>query len=372
MYAVKYAPKGYNTVMRYKGFTASLMQAPRLIDREEAYGLPPGTPIPVYPVDAISSCPESWIRGAGNYVCPVVPETGIWFNFTQNDHMNTAVLLSVKGINPITGQKLEGLTLEKYEECCPVHKVKFQGDLFCSECNYKWPPQNYVCYPNIMWFDGFRQPDGTVRQFFFSEDEKRDIASLVIGKQNTVPAFGFAFYQPKTARQAVQQVFRGGISGQSVNAIYTCGNLGPTGPTGPSGSVGTKWAYEPEEKTSGIVFGDSDMNCLDDGHKVTCAVTPSTPSHSSHKHKFADKIVARHFASPLRAVERKDVAVGAGAKIQQELTADPLKVTEWKEEAAAVVRLYFVFEEQFKELVEKGINDLEGKPEGYLENLPVG
>jgi hypothetical protein len=64
------------------------------------------------------------------------------------------------------------------------------------------------------------------------------------------------------------------------------------------------------------------------------------------------------------------VSVGAGAKITQELADDVLKIEDWKEQPSGVIRLYFVFREQFKSIVENGgIKDLSGHPEGYLAKL---
>jgi hypothetical protein len=54
-----------------------------------------------------------------------------------------------------------------------------------------------VSNPDTLWWDGFFHNDGTVRQFFFTEEVKRDVASIIMGEENTVPAFGFAFYKYK-------------------------------------------------------------------------------------------------------------------------------------------------------------------------------
>jgi hypothetical protein len=68
----------------------------------------------------------------------------------------------------------------------------------------------------------------------------------------------------------------------------------------------------------------------------------------------------------------RSVSIGAGAKLKQELIKDSLGLDGWKPEPEAIIRLYFVFEEQFREIVEKGIEDLKGEQKGYLKGLPVG
>ena len=135
-YAAPLAKTGYSREMKMGKFSARLMRAPRLKD-EKSGALPPGAPIPVFPVDALPGCPKDWIGGEGAFVCPVDPGWGLWFDFTNNDAMNTAVMASVKGMNPITGQKLEGLALERYEEKCPVHKEAFKTGRLCEKCGYK-------------------------------------------------------------------------------------------------------------------------------------------------------------------------------------------------------------------------------------------
>ena len=97
--------------MEYKGFKASIMQAEKLTG-DFAHGLPPGRHIDVHPVDAFEKPLDNWIPGPGNYVVPVEPNWGLWFDWRDNDTMNTAVLPSIKGMNPITGQRTNGLSLE--------------------------------------------------------------------------------------------------------------------------------------------------------------------------------------------------------------------------------------------------------------------
>jgi hypothetical protein len=440
------------TVMKVNGFRASLKRAPKLVDNGFAHQLPHGEDIPVFPVDMLPGCPEDWVREPGSYVCPVDPEWGLWFDWTMNDRMNTAVLPTVKGMNPITGQKLDGLVLEEYKQKCPVHKKDFQGDeRFCEECGYKWPPQSYVCSPNHLWWDGFRQPDGTVRQFFFSEDEARDIASAVIGKKSTVPAFGFAFFQPVEARPAFQPgriVVEGGtpswLGGDEELIGSNQGYIGSTvlfgdpygvsGASGHSGASGTKGpsvttnctnedsldelmaiADEGEEKTSGGIklpdeSGDKQIwmnlkhNQVMSTQSLSAKMDLDYEEEAERLREEAKqwpnkaKVIQPEFSLPNRkgrmrarvegarrvgrAATRKavrdsrpvkNVAVGGGAMIRQDLAPDTLSATDWKSESAGVIRLYFCFKPQFENIVNNGgIKDLDGDKEGFMKGLPTG
>ncbi len=358
-YAMKMLPKiAPNFRMSCNGRYATLNIAPKLNDIGRPHQLPPGAPVPTYPVDMFPGAPESWVRGQGSYVCPVFADCGIWFDWTANDIYNTAILASVKGMNPITGQKLEGLHLEKYVEKCPIHNELFKGELFCPKCNYKWPPQSYICYPNVLWWDGFRQADGTVRQFFFSEDELRDVASAVIGKQNTVPAFGFAFYDAVNPRVVPNKRVRGM-------------------------SLGSGW-YATSHPTDDIAVGSAAINfCedlslednkLDSNAVYTCSLDMSAEIKTCAMPKYQDicKGKAKKEYSCLRSAPIKEVSVGAGAEIDQNLFNDPLSIDAWKKEPSAVIRLYFTFKDQFEQIISKGVNDLSGSKEGYLKGVKVG
>lgn len=393
--------------MTINGFKAMLMHAPKLADNGSSHGLPTGEPIPVFPVDMLPGCPDEWLREPGSYVCPVDPNWGLWFDWTMNDEMNTAVLPTVKGMNPITGQKLEGLTLEEYRKKCPVHDKEFQGDMrFCEECGYKWPPQSYVCSPNIMWWDGFRQADGTVRQFFFSEDEAKDIASLVIGKKNTVPAFGFAFFQPKVARaaKAPGMVLTQGTPSwlspspskvdleQFKRYAGTRGTKGVSGSSGYSGTSAMSSTSGGNTGPKGSTF-DDDINhrsieVLLNKNVVSTQNLSGKSSldydHEAERLRFEQGLTVQpEFSLPKRARDRskvrvgrkrapvRSVAVGAGAMIRQDLSPDTLSVADWKSESAGIIRLYFCFEEQFKHIVGKGVKDIDGDKEGFMKGLPT-
>lgn len=387
-YAVPLAKSGYGREMKHGNFSARLMRAPRLKD-EKSGKLPPGAPIPVFPVDALPGCPEDWIGGEGSFVCPVDSGWGLWFDWTGNDAMNTAVIASVKGMNPITGQKLDGLKLEKYEGKCPVHDVEFKTGRLCEKCGYRWPAQSYIASPNDLWWDGFRQADGTVRQFFFSADEIRDVASAVIGKKNTVPAFGFAFFEPKTRREPPQTVlWHNQVTLASLGGT-TRGIRGFTGPQGVAGSKGASGASGSSLRSANTAYyNQSASERFGSSIKCSCSASPASAMpdvdslvpdaamvEESEEKTAGGLVIESAINNVLRSkpiTAAAAVAVGAGAEIDQELKSDPLKIEEWKSEASAVIRLYFVFRPQFEQIIQKGIKDLKGRKEGYLKGVPVG
>jgi hypothetical protein len=77
-------------------------------------------------------------------------------------------------------------------------------------------------------------------------------------------------------------------------------------------------------------------------------------------------------AQPLKFRGDAEVGIGAGARIKQEFRKSTISVEDWKDKPEGIIRLYFVFQEQFEKMVEAGLNDLSGNKEGYLASLPVG
>ncbi len=407
-FAQKMTDKGWSYTMSNGRFKASLKRAPRLTDNGKINALPPGQACPVFPVDALPGSPEDWVRGEGSYVCPVDQEWGLWFDWTQNDALNTSVLPSVKGLNPITGLKLEGIKLEKYQEKCPVHNEPFNSGRYCSKCEYKWPAQSYVAHPNTLWLDGFRQPDGTVRQFFFTEEVERDVAAACLGgEKNTVPAFGFAFFEPKVRRNpAPAPTIRFGnlssgpvFSGFSGYAGAECsGFSGISGTSGISGISGGG-PYLGHRKKLQVTYTqpqfysplNAPQNWKLNSHQyypdVKGIVEPAyslnaSPVEINYVNNCSDAFenILRSADSDKQLIhdvkkpdENAKVSVGAGARINQEILEDPMSIEDWRVEPAAIIRLYFVFESKFKKILnDGGIKDLEGHKQGFLKGLKVG
>ena len=352
-YIKEFAPEGWTHMMECGRFKASLKRATRIEDDGEVHGLPSGESIPVFPISSLPACPEEWVRGKGVYVCPVDTNWGLWFDWTMNDNMNTAVVPSVKGMNPITGMEIDGPGLHTYKERCPIHDVEFGPNRLCEECGYRWPSQNYVTKESTLWWDGFRQPDGSVRQFFFTDDDARDIASLVIGKENTVPAFGFVFYEPKNKRVAPPVSLCRGIKTKYAGTIWN------------------------QDVTYGYCSGSDSTDIMDE--MIGCSFDPPavdpddlTVSYMCST-KGAESFSADNSIEPPEPIATKSVSVGAGAKIRQELVNDELGLDGWKEENSGIIRLYFVFEQQFKDIVSKGgVKGIQTNNVGFLNGLPIG
>jgi hypothetical protein len=400
-------------VMEANGYYASIMRADK--NKEDDSGLPSGTPIPCLPVDYLKERPDFWVGGIGSYVCPVDDDWALWFNWTMNS--DVAVLSSVKGLNPITGQRIEGLGLEQYVEKCPIHKTEFKHGRFCTECDFKWPDQNYVSAPNPLYWDGFRSADGKVKQFYFTEDMSKSIPELVIGKDDTVPAFGFCFYTSKTKKINTQWDLTGSEVGvrcknkfpsrpkvQSysgrLSSLSTTGFSGISGYSGISGAAGVKgysgvsgydiklFSSSSTRSASALFATNSSsepIRGIGFAEPVRCMSTPSinfvdlaTSMHQplrerlDYEMKTSCGIISSVEISEAISKSVAEVGIGAGATISQALQKDSRDVNDWKDKPAGIIRIYFVFREQFEKYAKAGFNDLAGCKDGYLQDLPIG
>lgn len=380
--------------MEYKGYVADIMEAERLAG-SGVYGLPPGTALEALPADVFLKYPENWMKGPGVFVVPVRPGKGLWFNWCGNSHTNTAIVPTVKGCNPITGMETSGFHMERYDAKCPKHGCALLHDRFCPECDYKWPFGNYVAGPNTLWWDGFRIGDA-VRQFFFTEDELRDIATAMIGVDRVVPAFGFAFFSPKVRREAPAFI----PFTTSSTYIYNDTNIYP-----PSALLPEPHPMFPYQGSTSypIWYFDKSITISSTGSIGSGVTNPKefTPTSgrigSSVQAKSCGHLYASNNVGPsgeclcmadMAAVDgvheirsmsvqsvqepTKKVSVGAGARINQILQADPHPLDSWNDAPDSVMTIYFVFQEQFQELKAGGLRDFSGVKEGMLSGLPVG
>lgn len=185
---------------------------------ETLQGLPPYNPRSAYLVDEYPAAPAEWMRSSGDtksYFVAVKEGHGMWLDFNANFHHphQVAIVISIQGINAVSGLSVSEVRLEQYKERCPVHSKEFGPDRFCEKCGWKWPKQNYLAttgthYP-LLWLDGFRARDGVVRQYVFTKDTTRGVAAQIIGEKR-VFALGIAFFLSKDPKPVTyRSAYRG-------------------------------------------------------------------------------------------------------------------------------------------------------------------
>lgn len=337
-----------SSTMEVNGLSCTLNMPPALKSQRDGDGLEVAHALPKYaPRTALrvaeydEACPESWIRGGpdeASYFVPVQAEHGLWLDFNANQRHShyVAVLISVQGVNPITGQPVGDDRLEQYRKKCPVHKTIFGEERFCEKCGYKWDAQNYLAgnatTPGYFWLDGFRAADGVVRQYVFTEETARGVAAQILGEER-VFAIGIAFYLSKEPKPPVPT--RSSVRNDDWRHM----------------TIGASGGHE--------LFGSSVS------HRQPIRLRRMTLAASS---EVRYKASARNSSlSPTKSLE-----IAAGAKINQRIYQDPEKLDFWQEEAAGRIYINYCPVELAREIIATGKNDLTAGGEGFMKELVVG
>ena len=303
-------------------------------DAEMAQGLPPYAQTMVYRAAEYEGIPESWMSDSDNeatYFFPVRENGGMWLDFNMNSGYrlngqpyDVAILISVQGVNSITGQPTKGnFQLEQYRTKCPVHNVKLTANGYCADCRYSWPPQNYLAASaqgGRTWLDGFMDKDGIVRQWVFTSDVMRGVAANIIGKQRVI-VIAMAFYISAQPKPRPADVYRGG-------------------------------------------HGDDEMLELGFHHEpVTRGL------HETMRYDFDSPV--KGAGAKRRAITPKSLEVAAGARINQRIEKDTNPIDYWETKPRGFLYAYYVTEEDLKAILATKIG---GNGEGWLSTtrVPVG
>jgi hypothetical protein len=345
-----------DSVMTVNGLTCTLhmpeMLAPRYKknpdgteSREEIpQGLPRYAPRRAFKVDEYE-CPPNWEHGsslAGSYFVPVQAGRGLWLDFSSNrQHTHdVAVVVSIQGVNPITGaSQVDGdIRLEQYRTQCPKHNKDFKQDRFCEECGYKWAGQNYLSTTSpgySLWIDGVMTQDGEIRQYYFTEEEAKGFAHQVISKEKKVYAIGVAFYLSKEEKPKVTYS----------HTSFTYNSLEMYGSTYPMYGIQPKYLCNISTAVSlcsARGAGGQMMSDCDDGGGLE---------------SFGGQ---------------KSLDIALGSKINQKIYDDPKELSYWQEKPAGFIYVNYCPMNEVKNILLRGKKDLTNGGEGFLKGLKVG
>jgi hypothetical protein len=367
--------------MEVNGLYARI-NTPEALSGDSLHGLPPHCLRPTYAVDEYPACPTNWVHGsskASSYFVPVQVGRGMWFDFTMNagNRHDIAIVISVQGVNPVTGKKVTELNLEQYRDNCPIHNKPFQQDRYCEECGYKWPGQNYIATTTgyTLWIDGFRNEKGEVRQYIITEDIARGIAAQVIGKDR-VWAIGFAFYLSKEPRKQPEpniirtagfsstmgfggyeslvpdSSFEFGAESDMLMADFDDGPHGPCGPCGAEGPCG-----------QGVTPSIMNMST------VKCSYSASTSS-AKPRSKGILRSAPISDQKVKSATQKKVLEIGAGSRIGQEIGVDLNPIDYWQTEPAGMIYVNYCSDQECHEIIAAGKRV--DKKDSALHSLKVG
>jgi hypothetical protein len=355
--------------MSVNGLSVVLNMPPALKQRfvggkEVAQELPPYNVRPAFKVDDYEAAPANWMRGgpdAASFFVPVREGHGLWLDFNAN-HAHThhvAVVISVQGINTISGLEAHDPFLEQYRERCPKHDKPLGEGRFCEECGYMWNPQNYLAGNatprGMFWLDGFWAEDGVTRQYILTEDELRGVASQVIGDK-AVFAIGIAFFLSKEPKPVPKipdiMRFRGAIGTHHfLGSVAKGGGVAYGLPIDELGVHKAIGGYDDEP----VAMAEALMSVgeVEDDRSLLMESTGED----------------RTFEE---AIEEKSLHVGAGAKIDQKIHQDPEKLSFWQPRPAGIVYINYVGEATARMILSKGKKDRTAGGEGWMNGLEVG
>ena len=358
--------------------------------------LPPCAARQAYPVDSYPACPDSWMNGsdvASIYFVGVEEEKGMWLDFNACDNLDreVAVVISIQGVNPITGQKTDALRLEQYKEKCPIHDVPFQQDNYCPKCDFDWPDQNYIATTGTpfgnFWLDGFRRPDGTVRQYVFTAEEMKGIASQVIGKDK-VYAIGIAFYysKEKKPQQPTIDAQRWDDNSSVIHHHYHYESPLYKSSLGYPGD-NQDWYAGDTVCCDGLEFLSS--TCSTDGPSASewGIITPDSASLNNAKGRIKTQTAGKDVMRGMKetpvelsgTMRKKSVTtvkpvkkleIGAGALINQKVYRDTQVIDYWEEEPAGMLYVNYCDMDTMSRILDAG--EIEKKSEGFMDGLSVG
>jgi hypothetical protein len=368
-------------LMQINGLSAeiNLPDAPKGLD---IHSLPPYAKQDVYQVDDYAGCPQNWMHGSGkaaSFFLPVDTDKHLWLDFNSNwlhSHY-VAIVLSVQGINPITGLPTKSLRLEQYRDKCIIHGDEFGADRFCQKCannvpgEYdgtrvdkfpsKWPPQNYMTTAKhtsgLLWIDGWMADNDTIRGFLITSETMRGIAQQIIG-DDRVWAIGIAFYLSKEPKPIpLRPILRtAGISGQSFG--FTHNSSPPAVP---------------------VAFGKSDISYTANATgKYCCNSIPNSMEIQSYAHNIGNEEFATCPTSELildqsSLIETEKLEIGAGAKIQQQLCElDPNEPSFYKDKPEGLLYVNYCSKADFDKIMAVGQTDRAKNGEGFLSGLQTG
>ena len=373
----------YDYLMRNGDFSCGF-NMPNALKGENSYKLPPYAKRMPFLVDEYPACPENWMRSEGrlkSYFVPIKEDKGMWldFNDCQRHTHHVAIVISIQGINPITGLPCNDPQMEQYIDECPKHKTKFGPDRYCKKCDYKWPKQNYITTtgtPNgQLWIDGFKAADGIVRQYILTAEKMRGVASNIIGKDR-VYAIGLSFFlsKDKKPEPVRSNLLRQCSTPNHWNTYGTCSFLGEVKGNN-SDFYESSGDFIDNFTNDDIIDFDSNNTisaqcCLDSDMK------PIPIKKGVIKNKLGKKGVQVHTSSvninSIREVKTKNLEIGAGAKINQSIYDDPERLEFWHDDPESIICINYCTENEAKEIVKQGKVDIEGSSEGFLKDIPVG
>ena len=401
--------------MDSNGFFCGLNMVDSLKSRESKgeeilHELPPYNWRASFLVDEYPSCPENWMRSSGrmsSYFVPVKEGHGIWLDFNKNSNHNyhVAIVVSIQGVNAITGLPCNDPHLEQYIDECPVHKTAFGNNRLCEKCGFKWPKQNYISTTSTsldrLWIDGFRAANGIVQQYLLTEKTMRGVASNIIGSDR-VYAIGISFFLSKNPKQVNSAIYGSScVSSFQDKFNRDCDNVNITyatdsadlsdvinrlsnTPNDPDITITTNHSFyvssicdclrgsSLSKKQEDYFILNSHCDCDDISTFDSSLDTDSY--YKSHIERNLKKTSSIKNNSLCDSISKpvKNMEIGAGASINQLIGEDNEPLDFWRNEPESLLFINYCSEEDCKNILRHGKVSKKGNKKGFLTDIPHG
>jgi len=374
--------------MKSNGFYCGF-NMPEALKGDKSFGLPPYARRNFYLADEYPAVPKNWVPSEGrktSYFVPVQEDKGMWLDFNKNaDHnYHVAIVVSVQGINPITGMPCVTPGLEQYIDQCPKHKIAFGPDRYCKECGYKWPKQNYISTTSTpkgaLWLDGFRTAEGVVRQYILTMDKIKGVAANII-KEERVFAIGVSFFLSKEPKRNKDLGMYTRSKSLSHN-LYSYSGASFTDNNFVNYNQYKTYNISDSDSLSIDEVGDVPDSSSNFGIACAAAGAAAAPAPSNDVDKACSNPTKGTFKCGKtlnssnvlrsRSINVKKIEVGAGANINQTINSDVEPLSFWRDEVESIICINYVLEEDCSKILQAGKISLEGDKEGFLKSVPVG
>jgi hypothetical protein len=334
-----------------------------------------------------------------SYFVAIKEDYGLWLDFNKNQdkEYHVAIVISIQGVNPITGMPCTDAYLEQYNDSCPKHNEKFGPNRYCEKCGYNWPKQNYISTTgnNVdeLWLDGFRTAEGIVRQYILTKEDtklsKRGVASNIIG-DDKVYAIGLSFFISKEQRRKSNIINSRDISISYKALSYKTYTTDTTDTTYIS-TTSHICDYEPDYTESYPAAAAADVRIDDDNisksyTRFKClklGMKKGASSKCSKLEDYDEKVskfeteVSSNFLDHnmyrlMNPIEVSKLEVSAGANIKQSVGNDPEPLDFWRKEPEAMITINYCSEEECAKIISTGRVKKNSHKEGFLREVPVG
>jgi hypothetical protein len=343
---------------------------PKAFKGADTHSSATSAPVKTYPVSSYPACPSHWLHGDPkhneiSHVFAAKPDHGLWLDFNTcfaHNH-DVAILISIQGINPLTGRPTTNLKLEKQDS------APFQNYLSTAGCPH-----------GLLRLDGFLSETGKVRQYLLTTDHFRGIATQILG-ENRAASIGIAFFlsknpKPKQEKQRPPEDHIRDFLKKRGNKFWEEIPVRPNPP--PSEDLHPNYPWYPQDPTWDPKRGFNPVwTCGSLSHKHDQSTNPKALLDVELKQSKLENLYAetRYHNTPelpqnWALEELPAFEIAAGSKISQQIYQDPNPLEYWETSPCAKIFLQWTSPEHLAQILSQG--EIGANTEGALAGLKVG